>query len=107
MFPRSPYTAAKLAGEYYCTAPALVYGIVTVVLRYFKLIFGPRQDSTSQYSGLIPLFIITPTAGVEPSMDGYGDQTRAFTHVEKCRLGEPHGVRFRRGECDGAADESS
>ena len=79
--PRSPYAVAKLAGEHYCQAFALVYGFETVVLRYFN-IFGPRQDPASQYSAVIPLFITKATAGEAPTIDGDGEQTRDFTYVE-------------------------
>jgi nucleoside-diphosphate-sugar epimerase len=52
-----------------------------VVLRYFN-IFGPRQDPTSQYSAVIPLFITKAIAGEGPTIDGDGEQTRDFTYVE-------------------------
>ena len=79
--PRSPYAVAKLAGEQYCKAFSLVYGFETVVLRYFN-IFGPRQDPTSQYSAVIPLFITKALAGEGATIDGDGGQTRDFTYVE-------------------------
>ena len=79
--PRSPYAVAKLAGEHYCKAFSLIYGFETVVLRYFN-IFGPRQDPTSQYSAVIPLFITKVLAGEGPTIDGDGEQTRDFTYVE-------------------------
>ena len=79
--PRSPYAAAKLAGEHYCKAFSLVYDFETVVLRYFN-IFGPRQDPTSQYSAVIPLFITKALAGEGPTIDGDGEQTRDFTYVD-------------------------
>ena len=79
--PRSPYAVAKLAGEHYCKAFSLIYGFETVVLRYFN-IFGPRQDPTSQYSAVIPLFITKALAGEGPTIDGDGEQTRDFTYVE-------------------------
>lgn len=79
--PRSPYAVAKLAGEHYCKAFTLIYGFETVVLRYFN-IFGPRQDPSSQYSAVIPLFITKALAGEGPTIDGDGEQTRDFTYVE-------------------------
>jgi len=79
--PRSPYAVAKLAGEHYCKAFSLIYGFETVVLRYFN-IFGPRQDPSSQYSAVIPLFIMKALAGEGPTIDGDGEQTRDFTYVE-------------------------
>ncbi len=79
--PRSPYAVAKLTGEHYCQAFALVYGLPTVVLRYFN-IFGPRQDPGSQYSAVIPILITKAMAGEAPTIDGDGEQTRDFTYVE-------------------------
>ena len=79
--PRSPYAVAKLAGEHYCSAFSLTYGFETVALRYFN-IFGPRQDPTSQYSAVIPLFITKALTGEAPTIDGDGEQTRDFTYVE-------------------------
>src|ERR1043165_7142475 len=54
--PLSPYAVAKLVGEYYCQVFTRVYGLETVSLRYFN-VFGPRQDPTSQYSGVISRFM--------------------------------------------------
>jgi nucleoside-diphosphate-sugar epimerase len=79
--PRSPYAAAKLTGEMYCQAFADVYDIEAVVLRYFN-IFGPRQDPTSLYSAVIPLFVTKALAGEAPVINGDGEQTRDFTFVD-------------------------
>ena len=79
--PRSPYAVAKLTGEHYLRAFANVYGFETVTLRYFN-IFGPRQDPTSQYSAVIPLFITFALRGEAPTIDGDGEQTRDFTYVD-------------------------
>lgn len=79
--PKSPYAAAKLAGEMYCRVFSGVYGIETVVLRYFN-IFGPRQDPTSQYSAVIPLFMTAAMAGESVVINGDGEQTRDFTYVD-------------------------
>lgn len=79
--PRSPYAAAKLAGELYCRVFADVYGFETVVLRYFN-IFGPRQDPASQYSAVIPLFVVKALAGIGPQINGDGEQTRDFTFID-------------------------
>jgi len=78
--PRSPYAVSKLAGEYYCRVFTLVYGLETVILRYFN-IFGPRQDPTSQYAAVIPLFIRTMMKGENPIIYGDGWQSRDFTFV--------------------------
>lgn len=79
--PRSPYAAAKLAGEMYCRVFADVYGLETVVLRYFN-IFGPRQDPASQYSAVIPLFVVKALSGEGPRINGDGGQTRDFTYID-------------------------
>ena len=77
---RSPYAAAKLAGELYMQAFAHTYGIETVRLRFFN-IFGPRQRSDSPYSGVIALFIAAMCEGRTPVIQGDGLQSRDFTYV--------------------------
>ena len=79
--PLSPYAAAKLGGEMYCTASWHSYGLETVVLRYFN-VFGPRQDPSGPYAAVIPLFIQAILAGRQPVIFGDGRQTRDFTYVE-------------------------
>jgi nucleoside-diphosphate-sugar epimerase len=79
--PRSPYAAAKLAGEYYCQAFYHTYGLETVVLRYFN-VFGPRQDPTSQYAAVIPIFFTAMLQHQSPPIEGDGHQTRDFTYVD-------------------------
>ena len=79
--PLSPYAVAKLTGEHYARVFAHVHGLETVVLRYFN-VFGPRQDPGSQYSAAIPLFITMALEGRSPTINGDGEQTRDFTHVE-------------------------
>lgn len=76
----SPYAVAKLAGEYYCHAFAHSYGMETVCLRYFN-VFGPRQDPTSHYSAVIPLFISRLLSGQKPIVYGDGHQSRDFAYV--------------------------
>jgi UDP-glucose 4-epimerase len=78
--PLSPYAAAKLAGEHYCSAFWASYGLETVRLRFFN-IFGPRQDAKSPYSGVIALFIAAMSAGKAPTVHGDGLQTRDFNYV--------------------------
>ena len=77
---RSPYAAAKLAGELYMQAFAHTYGVETVRLRFFN-IFGPRQRSDSPYSGVIALFVAAMTRGRAPTIQGDGTQSRDFTYV--------------------------
>jgi nucleoside-diphosphate-sugar epimerase len=78
--PLSPYAAAKLVGEYYCQVWARVYGFETVSLRYFN-VFGPRQDPSSQYSGVISRFIAALASGQRPVIYGDGEQSRDFTYI--------------------------
>ena len=82
MFPRplSPYAAGKLAGEFYIRVYAQTMGLDGVCLRYFN-IFGPRQDPTSPYSGVISVFFKKMMAGERPTIFGDGSQTRDFTYV--------------------------
>jgi UDP-glucose 4-epimerase len=77
---KSPYAAAKLAGELYLQAFAASYGLETVRLRFFN-IFGPRQRSDSPYSGVIALFIRAMCEGRRPAVHGDGLQGRDFTFV--------------------------
>jgi UDP-glucose 4-epimerase len=76
----SPYAAAKLAGELYCESFAACYPLETVRIRYFN-VFGPRQDPSSTYSGVISRFITSLLAGKGPTIHGDGEQTRDFTFV--------------------------
>lgn len=79
--PISPYGAAKLAAEYYCQVFTHVYGLETVCLRYFN-VFGPRQDPTSQYAAVIPLFITAMLRNQPPTIFGDGQQSRDFTYID-------------------------
>lgn len=79
--PLSPYAVSKLAGEYYMTSFYRCYGLETVSLRYFN-IFGPRQDPTSPYSGVLAKFISQMLRGKAPIIFGDGTQSRDFTYVD-------------------------
>lgn len=79
--PLSPYAAAKLFGEYYCQVFTQVYNLETVSLRYFN-VFGPRQDPSSPYSGVISKFITTLLEGEAPVIYGDGEQSRDFTYID-------------------------
>ncbi|MCG8586986.1 MAG: SDR family oxidoreductase [Pirellulales bacterium] len=79
--PLSPYAAAKLSAENYCQAFTSTYGLETVTIRYFN-VFGPRQDPTSEYSAVIPLFITAILDGRTPIVYGDGHQSRDFTFVQ-------------------------
>jgi UDP-glucose 4-epimerase len=78
--PLSPYAAAKLAGEHYVRVYARTMGLDGVSLRYFN-VFGPRQDPSSPYSGVISLFARLMAEGRRPTIYGDGSQTRDFTYV--------------------------
>lgn len=79
--PKSPYAMQKLAGEYYCSTFAACFGLETVSLRYFN-VYGPRQDPSSQYSGVLSLFIKAILARKAPTIFGDGEHSRDFTYVE-------------------------
>lgn len=79
--PLSPYAVAKLVGEYYCQVFTRVYGLETVSLRYFN-VFGPRQDPSSQYSGVVSRFISALLTGEQPVIFGDGEQSRDFTYID-------------------------
>ena len=80
--PISPYGVAKLAAERYCVSFSRVYhSFETVVLRYFN-VFGPRQDPTSQYAAVVPLFITAIAAGEPVTIFDDGEQSRDFTYVD-------------------------
>jgi UDP-glucose 4-epimerase len=79
--PISPYAVAKLASEYYMTSFYRCYGLETVCLRYFN-IFGPRQDPTSPYSGVLAKFITQMLADQQPTIFGDGKQSRDFTYID-------------------------
>jgi UDP-glucose 4-epimerase len=79
--PLSPYAAAKLVGEYYCSVFFKVYGLQTISLRYFN-VFGPYQDPTSQYAAAIPAFVTKIIKNVPPTVYGDGEQSRDFTYID-------------------------
>ena len=79
--PISPYAVAKLAGEHYMGAFTRVYGLETVVLRYFN-VFGPFQDPTSHYSGVLAIFCHRMLAGEPITIYGDGEQSRDFTYID-------------------------
>jgi nucleoside-diphosphate-sugar epimerase len=78
--PLSPYALQKLVAEQYCQMFTQLYGLETVTTRYFN-VFGPRQDPSSPYSGVISLFIRALLDGQRPTIYGDGGQTRDFTYV--------------------------
>ena len=78
--PISPYGVTKFVGELYAQVCGRVYGLENVSLRYFN-VFGPRQDPTSQYSGVLSRFITALLEGKQPCVFGDGEQSRDFTYV--------------------------
>jgi len=79
--PKSPYAVQKLLGEYYSGVFAECFGLETIALRYFN-VFGPRQDPSSPYSGVLSLFIRAILERRTPTIYGDGEQSRDFTYVE-------------------------
>jgi UDP-glucose 4-epimerase len=79
--PITPYAVAKLAGEHYLASFTRVYGLETVSLRYFN-VFGPYQDPTSHYSGVLAIFCRKMLAGEQPTIYGDGEQSRDFTYID-------------------------
>jgi nucleoside-diphosphate-sugar epimerase len=78
--PLSPYALQKLVAEQYCQMFTRLYGFETVTIRYFN-VFGPRQDPSSPYSGVISVFFSALLDGRAPTIYGDGEQTRDFTYV--------------------------
>lgn len=79
--PKSPYALQKLVGEYYCEIFSQCYGLQTVSLRFFN-VYGPRQDPTSVYSGVLSIFLSCLIERRSPTINGDGEQSRDFTYVE-------------------------
>jgi UDP-glucose 4-epimerase len=79
--PESPYAIGKIAGEYYFRAYHALHGIETAALRYFN-VYGPRQDPSSMYSGVISKFASALAEGSQPTIFGDGRQTRDFVFVK-------------------------
>jgi nucleoside-diphosphate-sugar epimerase len=79
--PKSPYALQKLVGEYYASVYDSCFGLSTVALRYFN-VYGPRQDPSSPYSGIISLFMKALLERCSPTIFGDGEQSRDFTYVE-------------------------
>lgn len=78
--PLSPYAVDKLASEHICSVYHQLFGVETVCLRYFN-VFGPRQDPSSPYSGVISIFVDRLIRGEQPTIFGDGEQTRDFVYV--------------------------
>jgi UDP-glucose 4-epimerase len=102
--PISPYGVSKLVGEMYAQVFGRAYGLENVSLRYFN-VFGPRQDPSSPYSGVLSRFITALLDGAQPVVYGDGEQSRDFTYVENvvdatlraCEAPEAFGQVFNVG----------
>jgi len=79
--PISPYGVTKYVGELYSQVFGRVYGLENASVRYFN-VFGPRQDPTSQYSGVLSRFMLALLQGQSPVIYGDGEQSRDFTYIE-------------------------
>jgi len=79
--PKSPYALQKFVGEQYCNQFATVFGLETVALRYFN-VYGPRQDPSSPYSGVLSLFMRAALERKAPTIFGDGEQSLDFTYVD-------------------------
>jgi nucleoside-diphosphate-sugar epimerase len=79
--PKSPYALQKLVGEHYCSVFASCYGLDAMALRYFN-VYGPRQDPSSPYSGVLSLFMQAILERRAPTIYGDGEQSRDFTYVD-------------------------
>src|SRR5205085_4573684 len=98
--PISPYAVAKLTGELYMVSFFRCYGLETVSLRYFN-IFGPRQDPTSPYSGVLAKFITQMLAGEQPTVFGDGKQSRDFTFIDNVVSANLLAMKAPAGEAAG------
>jgi nucleoside-diphosphate-sugar epimerase len=102
--PISPYGVTKYVGELYAQVFGRVYGLENACVRYFN-VFGPRQDPTSQYSGVLSRFMLAILEGQPPVVYGDGQQSRDFTYVDNivdltlraCEAGGASGKVFNGG----------
>ncbi|MFZ5803021.1 MAG: SDR family oxidoreductase [Candidatus Omnitrophota bacterium] len=90
--PESPYGASKIMGEYYCRLFHQLYGLETVVLRYFN-VYGPRQNPESKYSMVVPIFIECLLKGTPPEIHWDGKQSRDFLYVDNVVEGNLKAMR--------------
>jgi nucleoside-diphosphate-sugar epimerase len=79
--PISPYGVTKYVGELYAQVFGRTYGLENACVRYFN-VFGPRQDPTSQYSGVLSRFMLAILENEQPVIYGDGEQTRDFTYID-------------------------
>jgi nucleoside-diphosphate-sugar epimerase len=102
--PISPYGVTKYVGELYAQVFGRVYGLENACVRYFN-VFGPRQDPTSQYSGVLARFMLAILQGQQPVVYGDGEQSRDFTYIDNvvdqtlraCEANGASGIVFNGG----------
>jgi nucleoside-diphosphate-sugar epimerase len=102
--PISPYGVSKYVGELYAQVFGRVYGLENASIRYFN-VFGPRQDPSSQYSGVLSRFMLALLQGQPPVIYGDGEQSRDFTYIDNvvdqtlraCETPGANGVVFNGG----------
>jgi nucleoside-diphosphate-sugar epimerase len=95
--PKSPYALQKLVGEYYASVFSECFHLQTVSLRFFN-VYGPRQDPSSPYSGVLSVFMTCLLEGRSPTIFGDGEQSRDFTYVE-----DVVGLMLKAAEVEGVA----
>ena len=93
----SPYAITKFTGEDLCRYYSAVFGIKTVVLRYFN-VFGTRQDSSSSYAGVIPIFSKLMSQDKQPIIFGDGKQTRDFVSVKDVALANINACQIKNAD---------
>jgi nucleoside-diphosphate-sugar epimerase len=98
--PISPYAVAKLASEFYMVSFYRCYGLETVSLRYFN-IFGPRQDPSSPYSGVLAKFSLQMLRGEQPTIFGDGETSRDFTYIDNAVSANLLACEAPAAECAG------
>jgi len=98
--PISPYAVAKLASELYMISFYRCYGLETVCLRYFN-IFGPRQDPSSPYSGVLAKFSLQMLRGEQPTIFGDGETSRDFTYIDNAVSANMLACSAPAAECAG------
>lgn len=93
----SPYAITKFTGEDLCRYYSSVFGLKTVVLRYFN-VYGVRQDSSSSYAGVIPIFSKLMSQNKQPIIFGDGKQTRDFVSVKDVALANINSCKFNQAD---------
>lgn len=94
--PLSPYGLSKLFGEKLCRFYYNVYGLKTVIFRFFN-VYGPRQNPYSEYSAVIPKFLNIISEGKTPTIFGDGEQTRDFIYIEDLVLAHHLALKTEKG----------